>query len=55
MFDALLAALRPQTRLCVAAGLTTPDEWIRTLSVQEWRRQTLPDLAKTPAIFLIGK
>ncbi len=55
MFEALLAALRPQTRLCVAAGLTTPDEWIRTLSVQEWRRQTLPDLAKTPAIFLIGR
>ena len=55
MFDALVETLRPQTRLCIAAGITTPDEWIRTKSVQEWRQTALPDLSKTPAIFLIGR
>lgn len=55
MFDALVAVLRPQTRMCVAAGITTRNEWIRTLSVQEWRKTSLPDLSKIPAIFLIGK
>lgn len=55
MFDALVETLRPQTRLCIAAGITTPQEWIRTLSVQQWRHCQLPDLSKTPAIFLIGK
>lgn len=55
MFQALIAALRPQTRLCIAAGITTPDEWICTHTVQEWKRIQLPDLSKTPAVFLIGK
>ncbi|MCR4922378.1 MAG: SAM-dependent methyltransferase [Bacteroidaceae bacterium] len=54
MFDALLQHLRPQTRLCIAAGLTTSDEWIRTHTIQEWRTHQLPDLSKIPAIFLIG-
>ncbi len=55
MFDALLSTLRPATRLCIAAGITTPQEYIHTHSVQEWKRLTLPDLSDIPAIFLIGK
>ena len=55
MFDTILRALRPQTRLCVAAGITTSDEYIRTHTVQEWKRIQLPDLSKIPAIFLIGR
>ncbi len=55
MFEALTQNLRPQTRLCIAAGITTDDEWIRTHTIQEWRRLQLPNLSKTPAIFLIGK
>ena len=54
LFETLCQTLRPQTRICVAAGITTEDEWIRTHSVAEWKRQQLPDLSKTPAIFLIG-
>lgn len=54
LFDTLCQTLRPQTRLCVAAGITTPDEWICTRTVAEWHRHRLPDLSKTPAIFLIG-
>lgn len=55
MFQALLSALRPQTRLCIAAGITTDSEYIRTLSIAQWQKQTLPDLSKVPAIFLINK
>ncbi len=55
MFQSLLATLRPQTRLCVAAGITTQDEYIHTRTVQEWKHATLPDLSKVPAIFLIGR
>ena len=55
LFATLCHALRPQTRLCVAAGITTDDEWIRTLTVAEWQRQQLPDISHIPAIFLIGK
>lgn len=54
LFETLCSTLRPQTRICVAAGITTDEEWIRTKTVAEWRRQRLPDLSKIPAIFLIG-
>ncbi len=53
MFDNLLACCRPQTRLCIAAGITCQDEYIRTHTIQEWKQIQLPDLRKTPALFLI--
>lgn len=55
LFDTLCQTLRPQTRLCIAAAITTPGEWIATLTVAQWRHMQLPDLAHTPAIFLFGK
>lgn len=55
LFGDILHACRPSTRLCVAAGLTCVNEFIRTLSIGEWKRCGLPDLSKIPAIFLIGK
>ena len=62
MFESLLTALRPQTRLCIAAGITTADEFIRTLTISEWKKRGLPakclggtDFSKVPAIFLINK
>lgn len=53
LFDTLLQACRPQTRLCVAAGITCPEEFIKTRTVQDWKKRPLPDLSKIPAIFLI--
>lgn len=55
MFNALCSALRPDTRMCIAAGITTPEEWICTHTVREWKNIPLPDLSKTPAIFLVGR
>lgn len=55
MFDTLLSSLRPQTRMCIAAGITTSEEYIKTYTIQEWKKKTLPDLSKVPAIFLIGR
>jgi len=54
MFDTLCASLRPDTRMCIAAGITTDAEWIRTLTIREWKHTQLPDLSRVPAIFLIG-
>ena len=50
----ILKACRPQTHLCVAAGLTTQDEYIKTRTVKEWIGH-LPQLEKIPCIFLIYK
>ena len=51
----LLAHLQPATRLCVAADLTAPTEYLRTLTVAEWRKlPERPGLHKRPAVFLLG-
>ncbi len=54
MMADILKACRPQTHLCIAAGLTTKDEYIKTHTVKEWSGH-LPQLEKTPCIFLIYK
>ena len=53
MFESILESCNPETRLCIAANLTTQDEMICTLSISEWKKQT-PAIHKQPAVFLIG-
>lgn len=54
MFADLKATLTPTTNLCIAADITLPTEFIKTLSIQNWKK-TNPDLHKKPAIFIIQK
>jgi len=49
----LLERCHPTTKLCVALGLTTAGEYIRTQSINEWRKEALK-LAKLPCLFLLG-
>lgn len=55
MYADILATCRPATRICVAAGLTTDDEYAVTHTVAEWRKLPQPPIDKIPCIFLIGK
>lgn len=55
LMESLLKTCRPETRLCVAAGLTTEREFVRTLPVSAWRKAAPPDIQKIPAIFMIGR
>lgn len=50
----LLRALKPGTRLCIAAALTCGSEYVRTQTVAAWRGAEIPDLSRTPAVFCIG-
>ncbi len=43
-----------ETLLCIACDLTAPTQFIKTLSVKEWKKQK-PSLNKRPALFLIQK
>lgn len=52
LFQQMLTVLSPQTKLSIACDLTTENEYIRTLSVGEWKKQS-PGLSKRPAVFLI--
>lgn len=51
----LLNQLGRKTKLCIAAGITTGDEYIKTMSVGSWIKDGIPEIHKKPAIFIIGK
>lgn len=55
MMETLLSALSPRTRLCVAAGITCAEEFIRTRTVSDWKKSEIPDISRIPAIFLLGR
>ena len=50
----LKAILSPTTNLCIAVDITLPNEYIKTYSIANWKKQS-PDLHKRPAIFIIQK
>ncbi|MBO6045532.1 MAG: SAM-dependent methyltransferase [Bacteroidales bacterium] len=52
MFSDLLQSCRPSTRICVAANITMPDEFIRTKTVAEWKKEN-PIIGKRPCVFLM--
>jgi 16S rRNA (cytidine1402-2'-O)-methyltransferase len=54
MLAAIMNNLNPNTRLCIAADITAETEFIKTQSIEAWKRKGLPDLNKRPAIFLIN-
>ncbi len=54
LMEQMLQVCAVETKLTVACDITSPDEFIVTRSVAEWRKQPLPDIAKRPTIFIIG-
>jgi 16S rRNA (cytidine1402-2'-O)-methyltransferase len=52
LLQALLQLLQPGTRLCIAADITAPTEFIQTKTVSDWKKQQ-PDLHKRPVLFLL--
>lgn len=53
MFDSILASCQGNTRLCVATDLTLPSESIRTQTIQQWKKQTPPEIERRPTVFLL--
>ena len=53
--EQLLRVCAPETRLCIACDITSASERIVTASIGEWRRRGLPDIARHPAVFVIGR
>jgi len=52
LIEALLKNCRQSTRLCIAVDLTGGNEWIRTKTIGEWKKQ-IPDIHKCPAIYCL--
>jgi len=52
LFEEVLKSCKPNTQICVASNLTGEDEYIKTQSVYNWRKEEI-DLHKKPTIFLL--
>lgn len=50
----ILTTLHPQTNLCIACDITLPTEFIKTKTVNDWKKQKV-DLHNRPCIFIIQK
>ena len=48
----MLQTLAPRTRLCIAADITLPSQYIRTDSIAGWRGH-VPVIGKRPCVFII--
>ena len=55
LFNDLIRSLTPSTFLCIAADITLSTEYIRTLTIADWKMNKNIDLQKRPCIFIIHK
>jgi 16S rRNA (cytidine1402-2'-O)-methyltransferase len=54
LLEDIIQSLQSNTHLCVAADITLPTEYIKTLRIQDWKKITI-DLHNRPTIFIIHK
>ena len=52
LLETLLKTCKSSTRLCIAAELTSPAEYIKTKTIGDWKKEKA-DLHKKPVIFLL--
>jgi len=52
MIETLLKTCKPSTKLCIAAEITGDNEYIKTKTVNDWKKEK-PDFHKKPVIFLL--
>lgn len=53
LLEALLKTCTPSSRLCIAASITSPAEYIKTKTIADWKKES-PDINKKPTIFLLS-
>lgn len=54
MFQSITQSCRKETRLCIAVNVSSAEESIRTMTIQQWKN-IKPELHKQPVIFILGK
>ena len=55
LWQALLQALQPGTRLALASGLTLPQARVQSQPVHQWRQQSASPDNRTPTVFALGR
>ena len=53
LYKDLIKYLNPQTELCIACNLTLESSFIKTATVNDWKKSK-PNLHKKPSVFIIN-
>ena len=54
LMEQMLQVCAAETTLTVACDITSPEEFILSLPIAQWRKAGVPNIAKRPTIFIIG-
>lgn len=52
LLEVILKTCSPSTKVCLAVDITGKNEWIKTKTVADWKKEKI-DIHKRPAIFLL--
>jgi 16S rRNA (cytidine1402-2'-O)-methyltransferase len=52
LLDSILTSCNTDTQLCIAVNITLPDEFIRTMTIAEWKKN-LPQINDRMAVFIL--
>ena len=52
MFESLIATCNNETMLCIAADITLPSEFIRSMKISEWKKN-IPALNDKLVVFVL--
>ena len=52
LVEIILKTCKPSTKLCIAANLTSINEFVKTQTIEAWKKN-IPELHKQPVIFLL--
>ena len=53
LLEDILNFLKQDTLLCIACDLTAPAQFVKTLSIKEWKSREMPPVRKRPTVFLL--
>lgn len=54
LLEDILQTLQPNTHLCIATDISLPTEYIKTMRIAEWKKNTV-DLHNRPTLFILHK
>ena len=54
LLEDILQTLQPNTHLCIATDISLPTEYIKTMCVAKWKKNTV-DLHNRPTLFILHK
>lgn len=54
LLESMLQSCNENTKICIGVDITGPNEWIKTATVDYWKKNK-PELHKKLAVFLIGE